>query len=120
MKNLQIYLLLTFSLLFQICLTSKLKSASEEKNSKGGHLVKTQSGKIYLQHTKKPVSSAEYTKKNSKRKDAKKSSKRKDKTKKKKIALDRDYDYKMKGIFFENSLVFFTQINVHCPLIIDF
>merc|ERR1712025_325253 len=107
MKNVPIYILLTFSLLLQICLTSKLKSASEEKNSKSWHLVKAQSGKIYLQHTKKTVSSAKDTKKNSKKKDTKK---RKDTTKnskrkgtkktsmrkattKKKNTLDRDYAY---------------------------
>ena len=102
MNNLQIYLLLTVFLLFQMCLTSKLKSAPEKKNSKAGHLVKTQSGKIYLQHTKKTVSSAEDKKKSSKRKDTKKNSKRKDKTKKKKLAMDRDYAYEdmpLKGIF---------------------
>ena len=83
MKNVTIYIL-TFSILLQICLTSKHRSkgVTGKKTSKVGHLIKTQSGKIYLHHPKK--------KKASSKKDTKKNSLTKDK-KKKKSSLEKDF-----------------------------
>ena len=61
MKNVTIYIL-TISLFIQICSTSRLKIVAGMKNSKVGHLIKTQSGKVYHhQPEKKPVSSTEDT-----------------------------------------------------------